>query len=167
MENRRFEMDLANQIENRWTKDSILAIKNKEVGFSIKIKTEDKKLLKKKFIINPRDKNEKKQNKKIVMIVYSFLIYKIISFNKDKIRKIYICRDCGPSFLVYKYLSKICKYYKEPPITNCIRLKFRKGGKKSKAHKLANTVLKGRKKEDYCLNKQDIIKLEELVKALR
>jgi len=167
MEDKRFEMDLANQIENRWTKDSILAIKNKEVGFSIKIKTDDKKLLKKKFVIKSKDKTGKKYNKKVVMTIYSFLIYKVIKLNKERIKKLYICRDCGPSFLVYKYLSKICKYYKEEPITNYIRFKFRKGGKKSKAHKLANTVLKGRKKEDYCLNKQDILELEDLIRKLR
>lgn len=164
MYDERLEIDLANQIENRWTKDSILAIKNKDFNFSLKIKSEDKKILKKKFIVEPKDKADKKHNKKVIIIIYSFLVYKLIKVNKESIKKISICRDCGPSFLVSKYLSKICKYYRDEPLTNYLSFKFRKGNKKSKAHKLANSVLRGRKREDYCLTQQDIIELEDIIR---
>ncbi len=163
----RFGIDLANQIENRWTKDSILAIKNQNFGFAVKIKTEDKKLLKRKFIIDPRDKSNRKYNRKIISLIYCFLLYKIIKLNKDKLEKVLICRDCGPSYLISKYLSKICKYYNDEQVTEYLSFKFRREGKKSKAHKLANDVLKGRKKEDYCLTKQDISELENIIITLK
>lgn len=160
----RFEIDLANQIDNRWSKDSILAIKDKNFQFSLKIKSIDKKILKKKFISESKSKADKKHNKKVVLIIYSSLIYKIIKLNKEKVKKVYICRDCGPSYLVSKYLSKICKYYRDEPITNHVSIKFRKAKEKSKAHNLANKILRGRKKEDYCLNKQDINELEDIIR---
>ena len=161
---KRFEIDLANQIDNRWTKDSVIAMKNESFQFSLKIRSKDKKILKKKFISESKDKADKKHNRKIVLVIYSFLVYKIIKLNKDKIKRIYICRDCGPSFLVSKYISKICKYYKDEPVTNYLSFKFRKGLQKSKAHNLANKVFRGRKKEDYCLNEQDIIELEDIIR---
>jgi len=164
MTGERFEIDLANQIDNRWTKDSVIAMKNGGFQFSLKIRSKDKKILKKKFISESKDKADKKHNRKIVLVIYSFLIYKIIKLNKDKIKRIYICRDCGPSLFVSKYISKICKYYNDEPITNYISFKFRKGEQKSKAHNLANKVFRGRKKEDYCLNKQDIIELEDIIR---
>lgn len=148
MEEERFEIDLANQIDNRWTKDSILAIRDKDFRFSLKIKTEDKKILKKKFIIEPKDKADRKHNKKVILMIYAFLMHKLVKLNEESIKKILVCRDCGPSFLVSKYLSKICKYYNEEPITNYLSFKFKKDKEKSKAHKLANDVLRGRKKED-------------------
>lgn len=160
----RFEVDLANQIDNKWSKDSVLAIKGEKFGFSLKIRSKDKKTLKKKFITEVKSKSDRKHNKKVVVLIYSFLLYKIIILNKDKTQKISICRDCEPLFLVSKSLSKICKYYKEEPITNFLSFKFKKIKKKSRAHRLANNVLRGRKKEDYCLNKQDIAELEDIIR---
>ena len=160
----RFEVDLANQINNRWTKDSVLAMKGEEFKYSMKMKSKDKKILKKKFIVDSKNKSDKKHNQKVVLIIYCFLIYRLIKFNKEKIRRVYICRDCSPSFLVSKYLSKLCKYYEEEPITNYLSFKFRKAKRKSTAHKLANDILRGRKKEDYCLNKKDITELEDIIR---
>lgn len=160
----RVEIDLANQIDNRWAKDSILAMKDKDFQFALKIKSNDKKVLKKKFINESRSKADKRHNRKVITIIYSFLIYKIIKLNKDRIKKIYICRDCGPSIFVSKYISKICKYYKDEPITNYLKFKFRKSGEKSKSHRLANKVLRGRKKADYCLNKKNLIELEDIIR---
>ena len=111
MDERRFEIDLANQINNKWTKDSVLGMRNKDFDFSLKIKTEDKKVLKKKFISEAGDKSDTKHNQKVIMMIYAFMIYKLIKLNKDKIESIYVCRDCGPSYLVVKYISKVCKYY--------------------------------------------------------
>jgi len=162
--NERLGIDLANQIENRWTKDSILAIKNKSLEFAIKIRTDDKKLLRKKFILDHKDKSNKRRNRKVISLIYCFLLYKIIKMNKDNIRKVLICRDEGPSYLISKYISKICKYYNDEPVTNYISLKFRKSGRKSKAHKLANNILKGRRKENYCLTKQDISELKDIIR---
>ena len=51
MEDEWFHIDLGNQINNTWNKDSALAVRKGEEHFSIKIKSKDKKLLKKKFIL--------------------------------------------------------------------------------------------------------------------
>jgi len=161
----RFEVDLANQIDNKWTKDTILAMKNRNFGFSVKIKSSDKKILKKKFISELGDKSDRKHNKKVVVMIYSFLIFKLITLNKEWVKAVSVCRDYEPLFLVSKSLSKICKFYKDEPVTNYISLRFKRNKKKkSRAHRLANDVLRVRKKEDYCLTARDLEKLEEVIR---
>lgn len=45
-------IDIANQISNPWSKDSVLGIKENNFAFTIKLKTNEKKELKKKIIKN-------------------------------------------------------------------------------------------------------------------
>ena len=49
MEDGYAHVDIANQINNSWNKDFVLAIREGNVSFSVKIKTIDKKYLRKRF----------------------------------------------------------------------------------------------------------------------
>jgi len=167
MINEWFHIDLGNQINNTWNKDSALAVRKKDVYSSIKIKSKDKKLLKKKFILEDLNSNIK-HNRRIITIIYCYLLFKLLKLSEEAVKKVNVCKDVGPEWAVNKYLSKVCKYYNEEPITNKIRIKFRKSSsKKSEAHRIARDVARGRKKETYCLNEQDINELEDILRKIQ
>lgn len=163
-----FHIDLGNQIDNKWTKDSALAVRKKKIHFSIKIKAEDKKKLKKKFILDKNSKSDIRHNRRIISIIYCFMLFKLLKISDHIVGKVKLCKDAGPEWAINKYLSKICKYYGEEPITNKMRIRFRKSkSKKSEAHRIARDIARGRKKETYCLNKKDIEELTDILRKIQ
>jgi len=162
-----FDVDLGNQIDNTWNKDSALALRKGDISYSIRIKNKDKKELKKNFIWENSSKANQKHNRKVIVIIYCFMLFKLLKLVEEGIRKIKLCRDVGPDSAVNRYLSKICRYYHEKPLTERFRIKFRKAvERKSEAHRLARDVARGRKKEGYYINKKDIEELNDILRKI-
>jgi len=162
------EIDMSNQIDNTWNKDSVLAIRKKEAKYTIKIKTEDKKALKKEFIWEADSKQSLRHNRKIITIIYCYLLYKLIKNTNGFSSKVKICNDVGPKVLVNNYLTAICRYFEEEPLQNKIKIRFRKkGDNKSTAHGAARKVFKGRKKEDYLIQNKDLEELRNILKKIQ
>ena len=96
MENDWSEVDMSNQIENSWNKDSCLALRKNENGFVIKIRTDAKKILKKRFIVESEDKSQKKHNRRVIVIIYCYMLYKLIKISNGFGKKVRVCNDAGP-----------------------------------------------------------------------
>ncbi len=161
------EVDMGNQIDNKWNKDSCLALKKGNKGFAVKIRSKDKKELRKKFIWENDPEKNKKHNRRVIVIIYCFMLYKLVKVSGDLGRKIKVCNDAGPPWSINKYLNSIFRYYKEPPIGKSIRLRFRAvGDPESSAHNLARKTMRGRKKEDYLVNKRDVRELEDIIRKI-
>lgn len=161
------EVDMSNQIDNKWNKDSCLALKKRNRGFVVKIRTKDKKELRKKFIWEDGPEKNNKHNRRVIVIIYCFMLYKLIKTSGNLGNKIKICNDAGPRWSVNKYLNAILRYYKEPPLGVGVRLRFRMAGDpESSAHNLARKTMRGRKKEDYLINKKDLKELEDIIRKI-
>lgn len=167
MDNILAEIDLSNQINNSWNKDSVLALKKSRKSLAIKIRTSDKKGLKRKFIWETEDEKNKKHNQRVITIIYCFMLYKLIKKSGEYSKNIRICNDAGPRWAINKYLNAILRYFNEKPIGEEFRLKFRREGDlRSPAHNLAKKVMKGRRKEDFIITKKEIIELEDIIRKI-
>ena len=163
MEENWAEVDMSNQIDNSWNKDSCLAFRKDNNGYTVKIKSDDKKELRNKFIWTGEDERNKKHNRRVIVIIYCFVLYKLLKLAEQNTSKVRLCNDAGPKWAVHKYLNAIYRYYNEPPIGELIHLRFKKAeGKRSSAHNLARKVMKGRRKADYLIPKTDIKELEDI-----
>lgn len=160
------DVDIGNQIDNSWNKNTAIALKLKNVGFSLKMRARDKKIIEKKYISKPKNRQERRKNRKIVVMIYCFLLYKLLIGFNGLAKKVRLCRDINPSKDVYRYLRIISKYYNEEPIDEKIRIRFKKGAHgNSKAHKIANKTYKGRRKADILIGKKDMIDLCDLIET--
>jgi hypothetical protein len=161
------EVDMSNQIDNSWNKDSCLASKKGEEGFTVKIRLDDKKSLKKKFIWDEGSDKNKKHNRRVIVIIYCFMLHKLLVESNNLGNKFKLCNDAGPRWSVLKYLDAIFRYYGELPIGQKFKIKFRVDGDlESLAHNLAKKTMKGRKKEDYIINTNDIKELEDIIRKI-
>jgi hypothetical protein len=160
-------VDLGNQIDNSWNKDTAMALKINKVGFVIKIRERDKKKIEKKYIKEVKTRKDTRHNRKVVVAVYSFLLYKLIKESNGIVRNIRLCNDISPAKDFHRFLDKICKFFDEPSLhsTHSIKFKKRKQGK-SRAHRLANRVYKGRKKADYLIKEKDVNDLIEIINKI-
>lgn len=155
------EIDISNQLDNSWNKDSVLAIKMGKIGFSIKIRDFHKKVIRKKFILDDSYKDYRRNNRRVTVILHSLLLYKLLKeLPSEAFEVVKICNDVGPFVNLNKYYSKVCKYYCLTPST---KIKPRKGNGKSKAHYLANDVYNGRKKEDFLIKEKDIGEIIKII----
>ena len=156
-------VDIGNQIDNSWKKDSALAIKMNLVGFSIKIREPHKRIIRKKFIKDAMgDSKISRKNRRVAAILHSYLLFKLLSAYHEICDVVFVCNDLGNFSYINKYYSKICKYYDSKP--NVI-IKPKKGKKKSKAHHLANKVFKGQRSEDILIKSSDIAEIIELIEG--
>lgn len=156
-------VDIGNQIDNSWNKDSALAIKIGSIGFSIKIRGQHKQKIKQKFIKLSKDRKIKRKNRRVAVIVHSFLLFKLLEKYQDICDTAIVCGDMGAFAYLNKYYSKICKYYSSRPN---VKLKPRKPNGKSKAHRLANKVYRGNKEAGVLIkttHMDDIIKMIETI----
>jgi len=97
-------VDIGNQIDNSWNKDSVLALKINNLGFSVKIRAPDKKILEKKYLNNPSSRKEKKDKRRFIVLVYSFLLYKLLTESKGLANKVKLCNDVSPSTEIFSFL---------------------------------------------------------------
>lgn len=158
-------IDLSEQIDNPWSKDSALAIRKGKTFYSIKIRGKDKNEFKKLFIKNSKTKADRKNNRRVVVIIYSFLLYHLLKISKGISLRVNVCNDVGPSDFVNMYLIRICNYYGVEPIQNTIKLDFKKRKKKkSKAHNIAKDISRGRIQATLELKKPHLDILTEIIK---
>lgn len=155
-------IDIANQISNSWNKDSILGIKEGIFGFTIRIKTKEKKELKKKFIKKNGD-NYKRHNTRVSLIIHTYLLFRLLQEYGAKFEKAKVCNDAGSFSNLNRYYCKICKKMNERPITN---IKPRRGKGRSLAHKLVNQTLKGRVPASMTIRKKDMKILYYLIREM-
>jgi|ETNmetMinimDraft_2_1059921.scaffolds.fasta_scaffold00334_11 hypothetical protein len=160
-------MDMANQINNKWERDTILAFVNKEkdYGYAIRLKNRDKSIIRKRFINQLESESTRRHNNKVINVIFAYMIFQVIQEMKVSITKLIICPDHRPSREVHHYIQKIANFLGRPNITGEINISFinRKRydlKRKTPAHKLATRVLKGKKKA------QSFVQSEELANII-
>ena len=164
-----YHVDISTQIENKWKNDTILGIVKDSKKYSIKIKGKDKEFLKNKFIIENNSYSNKKHNRKVIALIYSYLLYKALcEFQEAK--SLLLCRDVRPERLVIHYLQKLSNFFKNHSIMNR-EIKFRKTIEfetknklpKSLAGKYTRKVYQGKLEPDKVLDNRDV---EELINII-
>ena len=88
------------------------------------IKGIDKEKIKKRFIINDKSRMSKRHNRKIIVAIYSYLLYKLLC-EFPEANPLLVCRDVRPERLVMKFLIKIANLFNNRAILNR-EIKFRK-----------------------------------------
>jgi hypothetical protein len=101
-----YHVDISTQINNKWKNDSVLGIVKNDFRYSIKIKGRDKELIKKKFIAKEQSRSSNRHNRRIIALIYSYLLYKILS-ECPQAKLLLLCRDVRPERFVMHYLEKI------------------------------------------------------------
>jgi len=160
-----YHVDISTQIENKWKTDTVLGIVKDSKKYSIKIKAKDKLKIKKRFLAKDLSKSEKKHNKKIVIITYSYLLYKAL-YEFNEANPLLLCRDVRPERLVIHYLQKISNFFGNREILNK-KIKFRKRTEfgtedklpKSLAGKYVRKVYQKKIKPNKILNKSEVEEL--------
>lgn len=163
-----YHVDISTQI-SRWKDSSILAIVKNSRKYSIMIKARDKEEIKRRFIVGSKERAEKRHNRKIIAIVYSYLLYKSLC-EFPEARPLLLCRDVRPERAVMNFLRKISRLLGNSPILNR-EIKFRKRIEfeiteklpKSLAGKYAKKVYQGKFKPVKILDKQEIEELIEII----
>lgn len=159
-------IDIANQINNKWERDSILALvdEEKKIYYSIRFKNCDKSKIKNNYINANKTQSAKRHNSKVVNLIFAYLIFKILEKNKERIKRVYICPDHRPSREVHHFIQKISYELGIHNLTQQININFAgKDGftikKKTPAHRLANKILKGKKKANDYVNFDELNKI--------
>lgn len=171
-ENDKYHVDIANQIGNTWTRDSVLGIKRREFKYSIKILSSQKKEIYNKFIKNNKERDKKKKREyknKVAAVIYTYLLYQIIIDHKNILMNntIHLCRDCKPLKLVNRYYQQIKARKNTFDELKSIKLKHKKKKGKSLAHKYVNDVYNKRIKEDKVLKNIDIEFICKIVEDIK
>ena len=157
-------VDMGNQIDNSWNKDTALALKLKDVTKTVKIRAEDKKSIRDKYFKEIKTRKDERYNRRIIVLIYSFLLYKLLDGFRGIIKKVKLCNDISPTKDVYSFLRFLCKYYKTKNLDEEMKIKFKeRNDGVSKAHNIANKTAKGRRKEDYLIRNQDMTELNEII----
>ncbi|MAG52343.1 MAG: hypothetical protein CMH62_00095 [Nanoarchaeota archaeon] len=147
-------MDLSNQIDNKWERDTILSFVNvsKKLNYSIRFRNMDKSKIRKKYINTNGSKSGQRHNKKVVNLIFGYMIFKILEVKKEVLDKIYICPDHRPSKEVHHYIQKIASKFNNPHLTEEIDIDFINRSiyainKSTPAHRLAKKYLKEKEKQ--------------------
>jgi len=154
-------IDVANQIDNYWNKDTALAIKIENLGFSIKIRAKYKKRIKNKFITK---NSSQKNNRRVAVILHSYLIYRLLDKYQKFCSSVRVCCDIGNFINVQDYYQKICNKHFSKNIN--VKLKSKKGKKKSPAHRLANDVYNRKVPEDILIKDRDMGNIIDIIRRL-
>ena len=164
-----YHVDISMQIDNKWKEDTVLGIVKNSRKFSIRIRGRDKEIIKKKYILDNNSDSDKKHNKKIVAIVYSYLLYKALC-DFPEARPLLLCRDVRPEIFVIHYLQKTCHFFGNQEVFNR-KIKFRKRIEfeskeelpESLAGKYARKVYQDKLSASKIINKEE---LEELIEVI-
>lgn len=164
-----YHVDISTQINNKWKNDSVLGIVKNSKRYSIKIKGGDKEKIKRRFITNKDSWHEKIHNRKVIAIIYSYLLHKALcEFQEAK--PLLLCRDVRPEKFVMSYFQKIAAFFKNYSISNR-EIKFRKRIEfktkerlpKSLAGKYARKVYQGKLPANKILSSSEIKELIEII----
>ena len=164
-----YHVDISTQIENKWKNDSVLAIVKDSRRYSIKIRARDKEEIKKRFILNEDSDSAKKHNKKVVALIYSYILYKAL-YEFSEAKPLLLCRDVRPERFVEHYLRKVASFFKNVNILNR-EIKFRKRIEfetkeklpKSLAGRYARKVYQRKLPASKILDKNDIEEMIEVI----
>jgi len=164
-----YHVDISTQIDNKWKTDTVLAIVKGSRKYSIKIKSRDKEKVKKRFIVENLSRSGRRHNKRVVAIVYSYLLYKAL-FIFMEANPLLLCRDVRPEKWVIQYLQKIADFFSNKKILNR-KIKFRKRIEfesdgalpKSLAGRYVRKVYQGKFDANKILDKSEIDKLIEII----
>lgn len=156
-------IDIAGQIDNPWERDSVLALvnKSKNIYCTIRLKNSDKIKLKKNFINSDGTPSAKRHNKKIINLIFAYIIFKVLDNKKNLIDEVYICPDHRPSKEVHHYLQKLSYHLGYNKLTEDVNIHFLdrnkyKIKKNIPAHKIALKILKGKKKSDLTADFEEL-----------
>ncbi len=122
MEREYAEIDLSEQIDNSWNKDTAIAIKQRGISYSVKIKSKDKNDMKNKFIKKVEKNLDKKNNRRVVVIIYCFILYHLLKLSNGLFNRVKICNDVSPSWAVNNYLMAIAKEYNEQHLISRLKI---------------------------------------------
>ena len=167
--NKFYHVDLSTQIENKWKNDSVLAVVKNSKRYSILIKARNKEEIKRRFITDQKGRAEKRHNRKIIAIVYSYLLYKALC-DFPEANPLLLCRDVRPEKTVMHFLRRIAYFLGNPSVLNR-EIKFRKRIDfetkeklpKSLAGKYAKKVYRRKIQPTKTLNKEEIEELIEII----
>ncbi|MFH1642415.1 MAG: hypothetical protein ABIC04_05965 [Nanoarchaeota archaeon] len=159
-------MDMANQIDNKWERDTILSFVNeqKRNNYSLRLRNKDKSTIKKRFINVLQTESTKRHNKKVVNLIFGYMIFKIIRDMKIPITKVIVCPDHRPTKEVHHYIQKIANYCGKPNLLQEVKITFIDRNhydlyKKTPAHRLAGKALKGKIKTTNVVNSEELIEI--------
>lgn len=167
-----YHVDIAAQIDNNWNDDTALGIVKDSRRYSIMIKSQDKEIIKRRFVKDSNDRGMRRHNKRVVAVIYSYLLFKAIN-NFNEANPLLICRDVRPEVIVMNYLRKISEYFKNYNLFSR-KIKFRKRIEfetnnklpKSLAGKYVRKVFQGKIKPDKILDNSEIEELIELISKI-
>lgn len=156
-----FFIDVSNQINNKWNKDTAIAAVSEKSKYSILIRGRIKNGIKTRYISDGIDRKSKRGDNSVVNIIYAYMIFRLVSMIKDDIRVVRICPDHRPIDEVYRHLQKIFAIHgrKFP------QMNFR-SPPNSPAHNHALKVFRGRAKADCVISKDpgELIKIIDKLK---
>lgn len=165
------EIDMSNQISNSWSKNTVLAIGQGQLRYSVVLDVPGKKLLldciekntnfktkNQKDLKKANDKKKRYANR-CSSLCHAFLIHLILMNNKDVVTEVRICRDTHPRFIDH-YLQNISNHKNSP-----VKGMKRSFGlpKNNSVQKYAKEILRGDKKPDYVLNNKDVQEMISLI----
>lgn len=166
-----YHVDISTQINNPWKKDTALGIVKGSRRFSIKIRSRDKEEIKKRFIWDDDSNPAKKHNRKVVALVYSYLLYKALSYFPEA-NPLLLCRDVRPERLVIHYLNKTANFLNNRQILNR-KIEFRKRDNKrqeklpkSLAGKYIRKVFQGKLSPTKILDQNGFKELVEIINKI-
>ncbi len=164
-----YHVDISMQIDNKWKEDTVLGIVKDSRRFSIKIRGRDKEIIKKRYILDDDSDSNKKHNKKVIALVYSYLLYNALcEFSEAK--PLLLCRDVRPERFVMHYLQKICNFFGNQKIFNR-KIRFRKRTEfeskeklpESLAGKYARKVYQKKLSASKIISKKELGQLIEII----
>jgi hypothetical protein len=158
-------IDIGYQIDNPWNKPTSLALKFNKIRHGVKIKETDKKKI--KHNTDWENQSDRKR-RKIIAMVYSYLLYKLLSITPNSISEVLCCRDVNPPRDIKDYLRHVSNHLEENIIIEekiSINFKNNSDGN-SRAHKLAKAIAKGRVFADIIMKEEDINNIIILVKKI-
>lgn len=164
------EVDISNQIDNSWVKDTALALVQGSLKYSIKIEVNNKSTIKKLCEYNTKHEAKYKEQKniqrktkryfnRVVSLTHAYLLYRLIMDNRTAINSITVCKDSIAKFL-HNYLQNITQNKNKNYLVKHIKIKYGLKKKNNSAQDYAKSVAKGEIPASYTLNKKDV---EEII----
>jgi|GEM_PF-3313088 len=167
-----YHVDTAVQIDNNWNQDTTLGIVKDSRKYSILIHGKDKETIKQRFISKDKSDSAKKHNKKVIVITYSYLLFKALC-DFSEANPILICRDVRPEGWIIQFLQRIANNYRNNQTMSRV-IKFRKTSEfetdkelpESLAGKYVRKVYQGKIPPTKVINKQELDELINLINKL-
>ncbi len=166
-----YHVDISTQIDNKWKNDTVLGIVKGARRYSIKIKGNDKEIIKRRFISTENLNSARIHNRKVIAIIYSYLLYTAIN-NFKEAKPLLLCRDVRPEKFVITYLQRISNLLgNKEALNRTINFRKRKDRRdkklpKSLAGKYVRKVYQGKIPVTNVLDNQEVNDLIDLINKL-